>query len=236
MGKIYARQIPPEYQESPIYYGKFETEFPLYWPEITLTGNRNYYGYRAEAYEDAERATNDAPEEYYRAKESGEPYRIAEALELYGIEKHNGKRWSPRELGQWKRLFQDWDHNPYDKRNADRRTLEALELITGEPYGLRTLRGCSQSEWIECYYPRKKYSTKDLERLEMEYFNTGEEWTIYDADPDGEEEPGDSFSMYVYSWQDDEKRAEIAAAAGWGTAEEVELHPFKGWTRSPKWA
>lgn len=235
MGKIYARQIPPEYQTSPIYYGKFETEFPLYWPEISLTGNRDFSGYTTEEYDDAERATNDAAEEYNNGKEwTGERVTLRDALRDYGIEKRNGKQWSPRELGQWKRLFQDWDRNPYDKRNADRRTLEALELITGESYSLRTLRGCSQSEWIDCYYPRNKYSTKDMERLETEYFNTGEEWTIYDDDPN-ENPDAESFSMYIYSWDDDEKRKEIAAAAG-GDPADVELHAFTGWTRSACYA
>lgn len=239
MSKIFARQVPPEYQESPLYYwtGKNgEIDLEASWPGVTLTGNRDYRGHKTEAFQAAERLES-AADEYINGQEwTGEKVTIRDALRGQEIEKHNGKGWSPRELGQWKRLFEDWDRNPYDKRNADRRTLEALELITGKPYDVQELRGCVQRDWIECYYPRNEYSAEDLERLEMEYFNTGEEWTIYDKDPDGDEEPGDSFSMYVYSWKDDAKRAEIAAAAGWGTPEEVELHEFTGWTRSACWA
>lgn len=231
--KIYARQIPPEYQKSPLYWDynrKDGLDLSESWPEITLTGNRDSCGYKTPLFEDAEKI-DEAADEWINGKEwTGETVRIVDALRDYGIEKQNGKKWTPRELGEWKRLFQSWDRNPWDGRNAERRLLEALELITGEPYERDTLRGCSQGDYIECYYPRKKYSTADLERLEKEYFNTGEEWTIYNEDPD-ENPDADQFSMYVYAWRDDEKRQEIADAAG-GDPADVELHPFTGWTRS----
>lgn len=238
MGKIYARQIPPEYQESPLYTlcqsrdGNLDLSDE--WPGISLTGNRDFKGYKTPEYEAAERI-DEAAEEWSNARENGEPCRIIEALDLYEIYKHNGKRWSQRELGRWKRLFEDYGSNPCDGGNADRRTVDALNLITGRRYAKTTLRGCVQGEWINCYYPVDGYTHKDLDRLEMEYFNTGEEWHVFDADPD-DGDPQESFTVYVYSWSDDEKRQKIAAAAGWGTPEEVELHPFIGWTRLPKWA
>lgn len=174
--RIYARQIPPEYQESPLYWSRNprtrELDLADTWPGVSLTGNRHFCGYTAEEYDDAERATNEAAEEY-----------------------NNGKEW------------------------------------TGERV---TLRGCCQGDYIECTYPRNKYSAADLERLEKEYFNTGEEWTIYDGDPN-ENPEADSFSMYVYSWDDDEKRKEIAAAAGVDPAE-IEMHAFTGWSRSACYA
>ena len=236
---IYAKQIPPEYQESPLYWSRNprtrELDLADTWPGVSLTGNRHLCGYTAEEYDDAERATNEAAEEYNNGKEwTGERVTLRDALRDYGIEKRNGKQWSPRELGQWKRLFEEYDRNPYDRRNAERRLLTALQLITGEPYERDTLRGCSQGDYIECTYPRNKYSAADLARLEKEYFNTGEEWTIYDDDPN-ENPDAESFSMYVYSWDDDEKRKEIAAAAGVDPAE-VELHAFTGWSRSACYA
>lgn len=230
MSKIYARQIPPEYQASPLYYGKFEINMTELWPGISLDGNRDFIAVKTAEFEQAERATNDAAEEYNTGKEwTGEPVTIRDALRDYEIEKKNGKAWTPRELGQWKRLFRDYDRNPWDGRNAERRILDALELITGEPYESATLRGCIQRDWITCYYPRNKYDDAALEKLEKELFNTGEEWTIYDDDPD-ENPDADRFSMYVYAWDDDEKRREIADAAG-GDPADVELHEFTGWTR-----
>ena len=129
---IYARQIPPEYQESPLYWSMNprtrELDLADTWPGVSLTGNRHLCGYTAEEYDDAERATNEAAEEY----------------------------------------------------------------------------------------------------------NNGKEWTIYDDDPN-ENPEADSFSMYVYSWDDDEKRKEIAAAAGVDPAE-IEMHAFTGWSRSACYA
>lgn len=236
--KIYARQIPPEYQESPLYWNynrKDGLDLRDTWPEITLTGNGHFCGYKTELFEAAERI-DDAADEYTNGQEwTGERVRIVDALRDYGIEKQNRKKWTPRELGQFKRIFQSWDRNPWDGRNADARIVETLELMTGRPWDVETLRGCSQGDYIDCYYPRDKYSPQDLERLEMEYFNTGEEWTVFEEDPD-ENPDADHFSMYIYSWKDDEKRQEIADASGWGTPEEVELHAFTGWTRSACYA
>ena len=230
--KIYARQIPPEYQESPLYWDynrKDGLDLSDFWPEITLTGNRDFCGYKTPLFEDAEKI-DEAADEWINGKEwTGEAVRIVDALRDYGIEKQNGKNWSPRELGQWKRLFQSWDRNPWDCRDAEDRIVAALELMTGRKWDVVTLRGCSQGDYIDCYYPRDKYSRKALDILETEYFNTGEEWTVYDGDPD-ENPDADHFSMYVYSWKDDEKRQEIADAAG-GDAADVELHEFTGWSR-----
>ena len=233
---FHAYQIPPEYQESPLYYFSGKSGLDLEnagWPEITLTGNGHFRGYKSELYETAEQI-DDAAEEYMNGKEwTGERARIVDVLRDRGIEKQNGKRWSPRELGQFKRIFENWDRNPYDGKNADRRIIDTLELMTGRPWAVETLRGCSQSEWIDCYYPRDKYNRKALDILEMEYFNTGEEWTVYDGDRD--DPKADSFSMYVYAWKDDEKRKELADAAGC-SPEEITLHEFTGWSRSACYA
>lgn len=230
--KIYARQVPPEHQESPLYcfcYTRDGLDLSELYTGITLTGNRDFCGYKTPEYEAAEHV-DDAADEWINGQEwTGEPVKIEEALRDYGIEKQNGKKWTPRELGQWKRLFQSWDRNPYDGRDADDRIADALELMTGKPYTAQTLRGCSQGDYIKCFFPYKEYTQGEIDRLETEYFNTGEEWIIYDEDPDNNPE-ADCFSCYVYSWKDDEKRAEIAAAAG-GAPDDMELHEFTGWRR-----
>ena len=239
MIKAYARQIPPEYQESPLSYGPFEQEFPEIYPGISLDGNRHFTGYKTAEYEAAEHA-DDAAADYLNSRENDpQPMTIREALEYYGIEKTNGRRWSPRELGQWKRIFEDYDRNPYDGRNADRRVTDALELITGKPHAVRTLRGSSQGDYIKAYFPFWEYSEKAIECLETEYFNTGEEWeVILDYEPgqdDQDDAYSDRFTCYVYSWKDDEKRAEIADAAG-VQPEEIEMHAFLKWARRAVYA
>lgn len=233
MIKFYARQVPPEHQTSPLDYWSSRNGLDLSepWPEITLTGNGRLRGYETELFQAAERWEK-AADEYINGEEwTGAPATIREALENFWIEKQNGKRWTPRELGQWKRLFQDWDRNPW--RDEDARTAEALELMTGRPWDYEELNGCSQGDFIIAFYPKDKYSRKDLEILEIEYFNMGEEWTIYDGDPDDPET--DCFSVYVYSWDEDEQRRELASAAGC-SPEEIKMQRFAGWSKNPIYA
>lgn len=230
MKTVYAYQIPPEYQESPL--RNVEKDLPLFWPEITLTGNGNFRGFETDLFQAAERWEKSA-DEYINGEEwTGAPVTIREALENHGIEKQNGKQWSPRELGAWKRLFQDWDRNPW--RDNDARTAEALDLMTGRKWDYETLKGCCQGDYITAFFPLDKYSRKDLETLEIEYFNLGEEWRIRD-EPEGVE-GANEFYLYCYSWDEDEKKREIAAAAGEEDLEKIEMHPFTGWSRSACWA
>ena len=57
--KIYAKQISPEYQESPLFLGD---EF---WPEgIILDGNRDYQSRTIPAYDDIKRYFDEMAEEW----------------------------------------------------------------------------------------------------------------------------------------------------------------------------
>lgn len=230
MKTVYAYQIPPEYQQSPL--ARLEIDLPEMWPEITLTGGGRCAAFETDLFQTAERWEK-AADEYINGEEwTAAPVTIRKALENYGIEKQNGKQWSPRELGAWKRLFQDWDRNPW--RDDDARTAEALDLMTGRKWDYKPLRGCSQGDYITAFFPVDKYNRKDLDRLEIEYFNLGEEWKIRD-EPEGVE-GADEFYMYCYSWDPDEKKIEIAVAAGEEDLEKIEMHPFAGWSRRPVYA
>lgn len=226
--KIYAKQVSPEYQESPLFLG--DEFFP---DNIILDGNRDYqshtmpvYDRIIEAYDEAAReienldlrngyaAYNNATEainDYFPAQEYREkPYntrdihRIREALRLYGTRK-----------------YYDGDY-----------ILDMLEAITGEAWAETTIRGCCQGEWQTVIYPVKSWSRESLEIFETEYFNTGAEWIIDDTG-DTMTDPGDivGWSLYTHSWNTDGIRAEIAAAVGANT-EDVILYKFNGWTKT----
>lgn len=233
--RIEAKQQPPEWTQSPLDYSTLDNAMRDCWPDISLCGNRRYNEHKTEAMQDAERATTDAAEEWSNGKEwTGEPVTITQALEDFQIVKHNGKRWTPRELGEWKRIFQDYDRNPYDGRNADRRTVAALELITGKPHDWTELRGPCQGDYIKAFYPSKEYSRDALRALEIEYFNMGEEYEATLYDDDGNEI--ETAWIYCYSWSEDEQKREISDAFPDTRPEDVTLRAFAGWTRSPKWA
>ena len=167
MKKVYAVQIAPEFQDSPLNIG----DFPEQWPGIYLTGNRNFHGY--------------ATDEFRRI---------------------------------------------YDRFDGPR-LLRASQLITGKRYECLCLRGCCQSEWIDCYYPTDEYTREELHILETEYFNMGTEWIIHDGNtaPHGPDEI-DGYSLYCY----DDPRREIALCTD-TTPENVILWAFDGWTQIPRY-
>ena len=89
-----------------------------------------------------------------------------------------------------------------------------------------------------------EYNFKAIEQLESEYFNTGEEWMIFEEPIEIEEsekenaceiaEEIDSFTYtaYVTAWNDEEKRMEIADAIGC-KPEEVLLFSFDHYVKKP---
>lgn len=152
--KIYAKQVPPEYQES-----FFEIEN---WPGVIIHGNRYFNDYTTP--------------------------------EFNAI---------------------------YNRFDGEKRILRALHIVTGKRYDVRTIRGDSQSDWQNVYFPVDDYTRDALYILEADYFNTGSEWIV-----------NDDFSVYAYSWNSDGIRAEIADAAGSDPADVI-LYTFDGWQKTP---
>lgn len=209
--KIYAKQVPPEYQESPLFMDEC-------WPEnVFAFGNRHYTAH-AERLEDIKRALED----------------ISDVCNGYGYtnnlldvipERDDGRAYTRPERQQLARLAQNYME--YGSGSSDESELlcDVLELITGREYEYTTIRGCCQSDWQDIIYPAA-YGREWLDRFEMEYFNTGTEWSV-DVD-------GCSVGVYTYSWKDDDTRAEIAAAVG-ADPDDIILYTFTGWSRTPEY-
>ena len=196
--KIYAKQIPPEYQESPLVYGE--------WPENVATfGNRYYYEHTFDALETVRDAMNDG----------------------FIPDPTNGKTWPDEHVSAWMGWFDRVDQLD----NGDEKPLlcEGLELLTGQKYEYHTIKGCSQGDWQYVIYPAE-YGAEWLECFETEFFNTGEEWKVYEGAPDGDE----YFTLYTYGWNDEQRRKEIATAADRENADVVLLR-FTGWSRTPEY-
>lgn len=111
-------------------------------------------------------------------------------------------------------------------RFDEKQILRALHLCTGKKWDRTTIRGYSQGEWQDVYFPVGKYSPEDLRTLEIEYFNLGSEWEIID-----ENDPDESYCMYCYSDTPEAIRAEIANNEG-VPPEAVTLYQFTGWSRT----
>lgn len=208
--KIYARQVPPEYQESPLQQCE---EYP---ENVFVFGNRHLIGHRA-----------DEIEEIYNALEQ-----LADDLDFspedaHFIPKADGSSYTPEEWEQLAKLAKEYAGIITGKSRSGRECAQvALTLIHGETFVFGGLRGCCQGEWQWIIYPAA-YGDSFRDTFEAEYFNTGTEWIIHDSD-DTPEEPDDidGFSMYCTG----DPREEIAAEMGVNPADVV-LYEFDGYTR-----
>ena len=212
--KVYAKQVPPEYQESPLFYGD--------WPEdVFVFGNRSF-NQRAERLEEIRAALQELADEWENLNDGGSGYYGSWIDALNDILPHDTARseYTRAERLELAKLAAQYE---WCSGGAENDILCAvLELITGREWAAGTIRGCCQGDWQEIIYPAE-YGRAWLESFETEYFNTGTEWTV---DPDGE-----AFSVYVTGWSDDDARQEIADAFGCNPGDVV-LLKFTGWSRS----
>lgn len=114
-----------------------------------------------------------------------------------------------------KETLDSWDED------EERIVLKALDLYYGGNWDSEQIRGCCQGDWALVYFDSSEWSKESIEALEIEYFNLGEEWvcsctpiTDEEAKEATEEDTTDEVWVYVYSWNEESKRKEIADAIG----------------------
>lgn len=222
--KIYAKQVPPEYQESPLYM--FNE-----WPEnVYVFGNRHYTE-RAERIDEIRNALENIAEDF-AAMQAGHGYtNNLRALIWYELPRDSGEGYTRAERLKIIEMAQRYTDSAPDSRDEREAITAALEMVTGEEYETGTIHGCCQGDWQRIVYPAR-YGENFTKMFEAEYFNTGTEWIIHDS----EEEPEtpdeiDGYGHYCHTY---DARAEIAAELG-VKPEEVQLYSFDGWTRSANW-
>ena len=219
--KIYAKQVAPEYQESPLYMEE--------WPKnVYVFENRYYKDHGGEFIENLKNSMYDAADELKRLLRGefapGE-YSLKEILNDF-LQAENGREYSRADRLTWRELLLSFDY--YSDIDDDAITA-ALELITGDEYDAAQICGCCQGDWNNVIYPAK-YGREWLDNFEIEYFDMGDEWRICVGSPDSDDE----YYFYTHEWSDDGKRAEIADAAGVDPADVV-LYVFDGYTRTPEY-
>lgn len=234
---LYAKQVSPEYQESPLFMVDE-------WPEgIILDGNKRYNSHTIPAYDHIIRYFDEMAGEwensrFYWTYENGQSvkhskrpeYTLKEILRDYGFSREDGKAWTTKQRHEWRQLMES-DHAGDD----DEIILPALRLLTGKEWAAFTIRGTCQGEYQEGYYIIDEWNKEAREHFEAEYFNTGSEWIIHDEDtePQSPEEIS-GYSVYCYGWNDDLIRAEIAEH-GETSPENVVLYAFEGYSKSPEY-
>ena len=218
--KIYAKQVTPEYQESPLFMEE--------WPEnVYVFGNRHYKDHGGEYIENIKNSMYDAAAEL-KALPRGRSYYDSFIDILADIipAPENKKEYTRADRLKWRALLLNFDAGAISDDDA---ITAALELINGDEYTAAEIRGCCQGDWNNIIYP-SEYGREWLENFEIEYFNTGDEWQISEGIPDSDE----NYYFYSHAWNEDGIRAEIAAAAG-VDPDDVILYVFTGYARTPEY-
>lgn len=234
--KIYAKQVAPEYQESPLFLDEC---FPN---DIILTGNRDYNSHTTPEFDKiaadfdsmAETWKNDRF--FFRWNGAGydkipqkPEYTLQGLLQEYGFARPDGKPWTTKQRHAW-RVLMEGENGAEDESTI----LAVLELLTGYKWESGEIRGSCQGDWQEIFYRADTWSRDSLRAFETEYFNEGSEWIVHDEDMEPES-PEDitGFSMYCTEWREEDIAA-IAEAVG-GKPEDVILYAYDGETRTAKY-
>lgn len=222
--RIYARQVPPEYQESPL-------QMCDEWPEnVYVFGNRHYIE-RTEGLQEIRDGLENIADEW-EAMQAGRPYtQNLHAAIWYYLPRVSGDGYTRAERLELVKLSAEYMQAHSWSDSEIRVICRVLEIVRGEEYKHAEIRGCCQGEWQNIIYPAS-YGDAFRDAFETEYFNTGTEWIIHDGD-DAPEDPDeiDGYSMYCYSY---DPRAEIAIETGTDPADVI-LYEFNGYTRRAEW-
>ena len=220
--KLYAKQIAPEYQESPLFYD--EEFFP---DNIIVTGNCDYNSHTTEEYDKIIQCFEELCEEYESIKDhtSGFYKNATELLQDYFPGKYSTKK-----IHFFKEILEKYGTRYYYEGDY---ITDMLELVTGKEWRKSIIRGCCQGDWQEIIYPVNEWTKESIEEFEIMYFNTGSEWIIHEEEYDPESpEDISGCSVYCISWNEEGIKKELANAAGYDP-EEIILYYFSGYTKSP---
>ena len=213
--KYICRQVNPAYQESPI-YRDMDMWNEMY-DRLFLVPTDRCYGIRNDILKDFFNNVEEAANEWYAIKEKS-PYKTYDTItEILNnlLYREDGKKWNARQAHAWKEILDSWDE---DEESV---VIKALDLYYSGDWDSKQIRGCSQGDWTLVYFDSSVWSKESIEALKIEYFNLGEEWicsctpiTDEEAEEATEEDTEDEVWVYVYSWDEESKRKEIAEAIG----------------------
>lgn len=230
--KIYARQVPPEYQESPLF------SLPECFPDdIAVYGNRRFHDHMPEVFKRVYRAlySGELLEAWEDVNYDGGRYYSGwiETLQaLVPPEKCRGSYTREERKHKWPDVITRYNEARPGSWEEDQALCDALELATGEAWETGTIQGSCQGDWQNVCYPVNNWSRGSLETFETEYFNTGSEWIVHDTDtePEGPEDI-EGFSCYCHGWRTEDIKKEIMDAYGESDAEVI-LYEFSGYSHT----
>ena len=222
--KIYARQIAPEYQESPLFIG--DEFFP---DNIAVCGNRDYHSHKPELFENVQNVLEqgELAEVLEYPKNWADWYKNATQAITEYLPPTNGKKYSTNAIHALRCLIIDYSCCACSKENEI--LCKVLSIVDGRPWEWSTIRGSCQRDWQEVFYPVDEWSKEALQEFETQYFNEGTEWIIHDEQEAPEDISG--YSVYCIGWNMEQIKKEIAEITG-ASPEEITLFEFGGYTKT----
>ncbi len=163
------------------------------------------------------------------------------------LPKKDGSKYTEEEMKEWRNVFEryskagDMGHY-WSSTNATHEVLtQVMELQTGEPFVLASLKGSSQGEDVTAVIPEKLYTKEFVEDIEAKYWNEGVEYLVFEDDSgkvrnleDLQEHDvfeNNSVSFYLPSYKSVE---ELAVALG-AKKGELTVYDFEGYKKTPKY-
>lgn len=236
--KYYAAQVAPEAQDP-----NFDR---CNWWGWTVTGNRDYEGFTTAEYNKLFGATLcggclfDEMLYLYQQMKDGDGHALYSTLEELLREELGdyNRDWTPEQMEQWKEILSFDYSKPGSRLAEENMKCKALSLLCNREYDYKEIHGDCQSEWQRCYYPKDEENL--LGDMEMQYFNTGEEWDVVDADElkdRGEPTPEDGQdvmrmeSIYCSAYVDGFRARENLAHILDCRPEEIKMWRWKGYRK-----
>ena len=241
---IYARQIPPEYQESPLYFN--DLCFPQ---DIAVFGNRDFNEHIPGFFEDIKNELDNATLaddlDSIDVKNNGGSsqycyYKSYRECINDCIPPHNRDPYTDNEIQTLRKLINDYQYAPQGSNTEKEMLCKIISIVTGQTWDYTCIRGCVQSDWNYIYYP-DTWTDDMVKRFEVEYFNMGTEWEVHCVDDTESEIPNDpeeiqGYWCYCHSCDDQEIKKEICEIDGRESDPEmVVLYAFDGYIKTPKY-
>lgn len=229
------KQVSPEWQEDDLFYnykdnnGRYKLGWndEVYEENVIIYGNDDYHYSTIKEF-DMVMKIGESYDEYelsLKPKSNHCYWNNASEYLNYYLPKSNGKKYSPQEVCKWKKLLEKYSIHWKEEDIM----CEALELMTGKKWRPIKMVGCMQREW-QYGYASNEVSDKDIEYIEMCYFNTGSEYQFYESEEDYEND-NPSTSYYVDSYNSKERLCEHIGCK----PNELKVYEFTGYAKIPQY-
>ena len=168
--KLYAKQVNPEYQESPMMLDCDVIDSN----DIAMYGNEDYNSHMPDLFKTVVDTVEHDPDNiiFEMLRHASTDRELIEEV----FQPVNKLRFSEADIAGIAYFLKDNWTNP-NPDDADC-IVHLMTLITGHEWSTKVITGATQGEWQRVYYDSEVWSRKDLEFVENEYFNLGTQWDV----------------------------------------------------------